>query len=77
MLESEKLIKNPRDWDDVDRAANAVFRCEPLPVGWAIITGTQLMQSVEHEKEREANRERKLAHSKQKEPVQNLFEAEP
>ena len=62
------IVKSPRQFDDLDRAANAVFRGEPLPEGWAVITGNELYEASEwtrlhtgrrKKKKREPKRRRK------------------
>lgn len=44
-------VKPIEQWDDCDRAANAVFRGEALPTGWACITGAQLIAAIEANRE--------------------------
>jgi len=43
-------IKPQSEWDDCDWAVHAHCNGEPLPTGWAVIPGVELMKVVEYEK---------------------------
>jgi|CXWL01.1.fsa_nt_gi hypothetical protein len=43
-------IRPPEQWDAVDRAVHAQANGRPLPPGWAVITGTDLVNAIHPER---------------------------